>query len=210
MVQNEPVCTDKERRRMNRSMQYLQKERERYHKRKEKGEIKLIHDMSEREKRLARKNWRVRKQRERRNQNIPETFDTPPPTPSGSGPFPIRMNNAGRKRVRKDRAKAYRELEELKVKLAKQKRLTEKYKKRLHRRTQKTKDVNSPRTKTRIELKGQKVNKNTRRTLLFHYVLLKGIREKYQNAKSDKTKQAIHNDLLRKYRMKMMMRRQLK
>jgi len=43
--------------------EYLRKEHERYERRKEVGSIKLVHDMTNTEKRHARKSWRQRKQR---------------------------------------------------------------------------------------------------------------------------------------------------
>lgn len=44
---------------------YLQKERERYNKRKEKGEIKSIQELSARKQRKQRKSWRVNQRNKR-------------------------------------------------------------------------------------------------------------------------------------------------
>ena len=49
---------------------YLQKERNRYQKRKEKGDIKLVADMTERENRSARRRWKLRKQNERNRKRV--------------------------------------------------------------------------------------------------------------------------------------------
>jgi hypothetical protein len=69
------------------------------------------------------------------------------------------------------------------------------------------------RTKTKIPLKGQIVNEATRKSLLFHHVLLKEIKCKYAKAKKEKTRQvlikAVSSDLLKKYRIKMFARKQL-
>lgn len=193
---------------------YLEKERSRYQKRKEKGDIKLVSNMTEREKRITRKGWKVRKQKERQNNSTQQhliNIDTPPPTPTG--PFPVRFVNPSRQRMRRDRAKAYREIDKLKKQLSDQKRKTEKYKKRLYRHSLKDKDVNSPRTKTKTLLKGQKVTTAVKRTILFHHVFIQGIKEKYHQSKSDKTKQllakALRGKLLKKYRMQRLAKHQL-
>ena len=192
---------------------YLRKERARYHKRKEKGEIKMVSDMTEREKRHKRKFWRQHKQKER-NQKKNRHLDTPPPTPP-TGPFPVRLQtSSSRQRMRRDRAKAYREIDRLKQQVIQQKKMIERYKKRLYRKSQKLKDANSPKTKTKQLLKGQKVNEHVRKTLLFHNVFLQGIKEKYQNAECEKAKQllskAFSSKLLRKYRMQKLAKNHLK
>nr|CAH7732207.1 unnamed protein product [Callosobruchus chinensis] len=52
-----------------------QKERERYHRRKQQGKIKMVDQMSEREKRMQRKKWRTRsKSRYGRNKEM-KAFD---------------------------------------------------------------------------------------------------------------------------------------
>ena len=66
---------------------YLQKERNRYQKRKEKGDIKLVADMTEREKRSARGRWKLRKQNERNRKTV-STMELNT-TPHSPGPFPI-------------------------------------------------------------------------------------------------------------------------
>lgn len=193
---------------------YLQKEKKRYHKRKVEGQIRSINDMTEREKRHTRKAWRKKKQKERNERKRESTelqLETPPSTPSG--PFPINLTNAGRKKVRKDRAKAYREIKKLKDQIADQKRTIERYKKRLYRQKLNSSDTNSPRTQTRTLLKGQKVTNHTRRILLFHHVFLKGLKEKYSSTRSERKKQiltkSLTTSLLKKYRMIQMARKSL-
>lgn len=66
--------------------EYLSKERARYHKRKAKGEIKLASEMTDRERRNARRCWRVHKQRQKNLE-----ANTPPPSPSHSSPFRLRL-----------------------------------------------------------------------------------------------------------------------
>jgi len=192
---------------------YLTKERARYHKRKERGDVKLVSEMTDREKRGTRRTWRLQKQRQRRKIKDLENLNTPPTSPPG--PFPIRLNNhSNRQRVRKDRAKAYREIDKLRNKVTEQKKLIERYRKRLYRQSQRQQDLESPRTKTKYQLKGQRVSEHTRRQLLFHNALLKGFIEKYRQAKSEKAKKTLshvfRSDMLKKYRLQTMAKKQLK
>ena len=112
----------------------------------------------------------------------------------------------GRQRVRRDRSKAYREIAKRKQTADNQRRTIEKYRKRLYRRSQRTNDLDSPRTKTDSMLRGQRVSMPVKKTLLFHHVLVKGVTEKYKLMKSERSKQllaqAFCNKLLKKYRMK--------
>lgn len=190
---------------------YLQKERERYQKRKEKGKIQTIADMTARDKRHERRKWRHRKRDERRKKSQPvPCADTPPPTPS-PGPFPVHLKDSSERRkttkrkVKRDRSKAYRTIEQLEKELKIHKRLEERFRKRLYRNKVKQTDANSPRTKTHRLTKGQKVTASTRRIILFHNVLVEGLRRKYKDMKSEKQKQiltkAITSNLLTKYRL---------
>lgn len=187
--------------------EYLEKEKARYKKRKEKGEIKSIDDMNTREKRKQRREWRVKKRDQRkRKKNLTEVLnDTPPPTP---GPWPIvlqpeQRSKRGRKIVQKNRSKVYRELGKVKEQLAKQKRISEKYKKRLQRLKKKSTD--SPRSKTKHLLKHQKVTEEVRKALLFHNAFIEGIKQKYKKLRSERQKQimskAVTSSILKKYRL---------
>ena len=143
--------------------QYQLKEKERYKKKKEAGIVKQAKDMSPRELRYARKHWMKNQRRKRRqDKKIQEDMRqvlSPPPTPSPDRGQdqnqvieeihqnkPIEenqrretMRKLGRKKVRKDRAKAYRELFNLRIRLQQEARLKEKYKKRYNRlKSQKT------------------------------------------------------------------------
>lgn len=194
--------------------EYLMKERTRYKHRKESGDIKPISEMNSRQQRNTRREWKKRKQheRERKKMVTPLINITPPtsPTEGSPGPFPINLRPpsqkklSGRKRVRRERSKSYRRIQALEEKLKSANKRAERYRKQLQR-CKRTVDVDSPRTKTRLLLKGQKVNKTTRKVLLFHHVFLAGIRQKYREIKSNKEKQllsnAIKSKLLKKYRM---------
>ncbi|CAC5379288.1 unnamed protein product [Mytilus coruscus] len=197
--------------------EYLQKERNRYKDKKISGVVKPIEDMTEREQRRTRKHWRKHQanKRERMKQAI-ETNNflannTPPVSPE-NGEFQqnIRRTNAqrrGRKKVRKDRSKAYRQLRKLSVRLISAEKLNQRYRQRLHRMKNKGKlSSESPRSKTNILLKKQNVSPKVRKTLLYHFSLVEGIKQKYRDNKSEKKRQLIRNvvksNILKKYRFK--------
>ena len=125
--------------------------------------IKLVNKMSEHEKRIVRRSMRKRKQieREKRKMTAPVIGEfTNPPKPTGL--FPIRLREsserkqAGRMKVRRECSKSYRQIEKLKQKLSSKAKLAERYRKSLYRHKIKNLNTNSPRTKTRMMLTGQK------------------------------------------------------
>ena len=95
---------------------YKQNEKGKYLRRKETGSRKLVKDMSDGEQRTQRKQWKRQKQNSRKGAKQYEAM-----TPWNSPPNVYDLNqvriNVGRKKVRKDRAKAYREINVLQVKL---------------------------------------------------------------------------------------------
>jgi len=111
--------------------------------RKLKGTVKLVSEMSGRESRYKRKQWRTNQRNKRAKDKYITTINTPPPTPEGSDAQRQENQNSderqqvnknmGRKRVRRDRAKAYRRLFHMQTKLESEKRNKEKYKKKYYR-----------------------------------------------------------------------------
>lgn len=193
--------------------EYIRKEKARYQYRKDKGDIKSILEYKPREQRAIRKQWRLRKkiQRDKEKIGINDIRATPPQSPlEGTSD---ERRSAGRKKVRRDRSAAYRKIKHLEEQLIKEKRLKEKMKKRLYRLKKKC-NTDSPRAKLKVLIKGQNINKETRRTLLFHNVLIDSIRKKYATAKSEREKhiltKAICSSLLKKYRLQSFARHQLK
>ena len=75
---------------------YLKKENERNEKRKAEGTIKLVSEMTSREKRSTRKAWRENKKRQKQRQNLTESL-TPPSTLTTSPPFEIKARRESRK-----------------------------------------------------------------------------------------------------------------
>ena len=110
---------------------YKMNERNRYKMRKEKGSIKSIKDMSQREQRDTRRNWRRNQSKKRKRDIIfkvrVNAIPSPPTSPDGIDNRAETMKKVGRKQIHKDRSKAYRNITKLKVKLYDQTRLTELY-----------------------------------------------------------------------------------
>lgn len=107
--------------------EYKRKERERYHKRKQEGKIKLIEDSTEREKRSKRKLWRESSKKHREGRRIIQNIikaDTPPPSPvppgEGEGnnqvhynPGTSRQFQQGKKQSRKHKRELLKKIEKL-------------------------------------------------------------------------------------------------
>ncbi|KAH3737917.1 hypothetical protein DPMN_044515 [Dreissena polymorpha] len=123
--------------------EYLELERKRYGKKKEDGQVKLIGDVSERERRRRRKYWREMKKKQ----------PLVPPSPSSSSHL-TEKKKLGRKRVKREKSRTYRKMQNLEEQLNIQKRINEKLRKRLYRANQKHIDPNSPRTKVKLIFKG--------------------------------------------------------
>ena len=94
--------------------EYLERERQRYKKRKEEGKIKTIHNLPEREQRALRRKWKTCK-RQQRAKRTTETSNelTPPQSPEGPVQDHVvqavsNQEKRGRKKVRRDQKKAYR------------------------------------------------------------------------------------------------------
>ena len=139
---------------------YLQKERERYKQRKETGSRKLVQDMTPREHRKQTKAWRKHQIDHREKcRKIDEACDvTPPHSPHRNLQLPeSHQKRKGRKNVRRDRAKAYRTIEHLKVKLDTAHKSVKKLQKRNERSNAKITDLESkidtPRSKANTLLR---------------------------------------------------------
>ncbi|KAK6168559.1 hypothetical protein SNE40_021067 [Patella caerulea] len=129
--------------------EYLQYERERYKKDKLLKKKKCVKDMSLREQRAIRKKWRNAKQKERKNKKkLSNAIITPPNSPTENLDQSVRSS----KREKRQQSKCYRDNEKLRLEVLKQKKICEKYKKKLIRLREENKDNNnkdSPRTTTR-------------------------------------------------------------
>jgi hypothetical protein len=97
-----------------RRSEYLMKERLKYKKVKKKsGKIKLVKDMTEREKRYARKNWRNQKKDLRTRQKLAKqmmVIETPPSSPQmNAGPSRQKIQAV----KRKEKGKSQRSVEKM-------------------------------------------------------------------------------------------------
>ena len=196
---------------------YLQRERNRNMKKKEKGILKSVQDMTAREKRAARKRWRNQKRKKREQikeqAKVMKSLLTPPNTPAGVNGLPedvvVQQKKQSSKKKKREIAKCYRDNERLKKELAKQKLVSDKYRKRLERQSEMQKrqesKLDTPRTKTRKLLRHfpQKI---VRKTLVFQTALIEQIKQKYRNKLKKGQKKDIldilHGSVLRKYKIK--------
>lgn len=196
-------------------------ERERYYRRKQEGKIKSITEMTEREKRNVRKQWKIRSKNyyeaKKRAINFEKMLadgtppSTPPPiteennmqqqrnisnTPQVSGRI-----SAGKKRRRRNRDQLKATISELEKKLRKEKASKEKYKKRLQR-MENNKDT--PRKKVKNLLRGQTVSTAVKKKLLFGEVMSSQIKENFSEQKSPADKRKfvsnVTGHIVKKYK----------
>ncbi|XP_033736384.1 uncharacterized protein LOC117324573 [Pecten maximus] len=188
--------------------EYKRKERERNKKRREKGLIQPIGNLGERDQRSQRRKWKINQRNKRQNdkdlQKQLESIETPPMSPSQAAAANITVPSAraetlqrtGRKKVRKDRAKAYRDIYKLKIKLQKEQKQKLKYKKRYQRLA--TKKSKSRTLNKKVD---EMIRTNeTKKALLVHQSIVDRIKNRYMKSKSQKEKQMI-SSLICSYRM---------
>ncbi|XP_060806067.1 uncharacterized protein LOC132902972 [Amyelois transitella] len=174
-----------------------EKERLKYQKKKEKGLRKLVRDMTPREHRTAKKNWkkhctdyRARKKTLKETTNAFVRDNTPSSETEISAP-PTTDNSANKKRKRHAkllREKANRDKDN---KILEYKRKVEKYKKRLSR-LEKTINQNkdeTPNTKINRMIDDSNSRKEIVKKALFGEVMNKQLKENYSQLKTQKDKQ---------------------
>jgi len=99
--------------------EYLANERRRWQERKNAKKIKSVADMRTRELRYKRKEWCTKKRMQRQKQKADQELRvlSPPLTPLHvklfSTPTSSTQSSLGRKRVRRDRSKLYRQVQKL-------------------------------------------------------------------------------------------------
>ncbi|XP_060069280.1 trichohyalin-like [Ylistrum balloti] len=178
---------------------YKRKERERNRRRRERGLMPSINEMSERDKRMGRKRWKLnqreKRQRDKLQRRAIATIPTPPISPSNQETQRnTTMRRRGRQRPRRDRAKAYRDLYQLRISLKKEKTLREKYKKRCQRL--KRKAITEEENEVDVQIK----NKEAKKALLLSTIITNRIKQRYAKSKSQKEKQLI-STLICSYRI---------
>jgi hypothetical protein len=203
----------RERKRAENEYEFKNKERQRWHKRRSDGSVKVVEDMTERQHRSMKRKWRTSSQlyRDKKKAAKRINLDSPPATPSdGNGDVePSNNLRRGRKKVHKSRSKAYRMINNLKEQLENERRKKERYRKRLHRQRYKivlgsaekaaacssssssgqvcmaTASPCTPRAKTRkmLSLCGS-VTPAVRKSLLLHNALIGEVNETMNQADS--------------------------
>ena len=190
--------------------EYKRAEHDRYEHRKQTGSRKLVKDMSAREHRMQRKKWRTWKvDSVRRHAVSQQELQPVPEIQSSTITSNTDKNLRGRRKVRKDRAKAYRTITKLKEELQQKNKTIQKYRQRLYRKSvcsrSNEKNENTPRSTTRRQLSGCHVNSRVRKCLLFHNVLVSNLKSGFSQAKTERQKRAIAQtvggQLLKKYRL---------
>ena len=113
--------------------EYLHTEQARYIKLKRLGVRKLISEQSDKDKKITRRQWRgyqrSRRQGKQEVSTVLAAIGTPPTSPD-QVVLPENRRERGRKQVRRDRARCYQELKRVRLTLEKEKKRTEKYRKR--------------------------------------------------------------------------------
>jgi len=205
-----------------------EKERNRWRRRKAEGKIKVFRDLTAREQRAKRKQWKLananRAEQRRRSKEtqdetseimlestIEESEHSLPTSSQFLSPQAVR----GRKRLRKDRTAAYLEIKKLSSKISKLEKKVGKMKKRVQRerklvlgKRQRVESVNvdseneTPRKKSKRMSSDPKV----RKVLKFHYALTSELKTRYGDVGKRETGKVISKlfgtaSILKKYRV---------
>jgi len=167
---------------------YKIKERERYNDKKRRGVVKAVSDMSTREARKVRRNWKKNSETYRRRKKIVGDLLTPPTSPVNADP-PIQnqgrsesMKKTARKNRRREKARVNRFIEKLQIKIQCKERLAGKYKKRYQR-------LKFQLGQNTVE--ESKSYKFTQKAYCLYQTITQTIRKRYNDTKSFKEKQKI-------------------
>nr|CAI5840228.1 unnamed protein product [Callosobruchus analis] len=198
-IKNDPVLYEESKRREN----------ERYLARKTAGKIKTIDQMSTREKRKIRKEWKARSKKtyenKKRQQQLERNLqeNTPPASPIPFQPRVLTPDesqaNLSRQAIkgklikRRNRESLKTEIKYLREQLRKKDRKLVKYKKKVQRMEKKLPDT--PKKIVNNMLKGQQVPPEIKRSLVLSEVM-------QQQLKSKSSKENLFGALIKKYRFK--------
>lgn len=190
----------------NRRKEYLLKEKQKYKRDIETKKKKCVKDMTEREKRSARKRWRLYKQQVRAKQKKVSESKSPPKTPSSACSSHQKLSS--KKKKKREEAKCYRENKLLKEKIINLEKKHAIYRKRLQRAKEQSSNdalkgnVLTPRSKTRKLLRNFS-KKEVKRALLFHNALIDQLKlaHKLRPAVSP-VPGILSGSIIRKYKLK--------
>lgn len=187
----------------------------------QKGQRKLIADQTDREKRKTRKIGKEATDKSRKRKKDAEDEErilnenSPPPSEDGSPmraepPQPDGRRRSGRKKIKRNKTKIYRDMEKLTLKFNKSRQKAERYKKlylRLLKSCKEQENIEAtPRTKVKRLLKGQAVSEVVRKRLVFGELIEQQLSKSYRSTANIRDKHLIRNifnpDKLHKYKVK--------
>lgn len=187
------------------------KDRERYIKLKEKNKIKTVKDLTPREHRRLKKQWRERKARSNlRKKHLDGVMkNNTPPHSEDEQPNVSEQKKRGRKLVRKDRSKSYRTIKKLTKEKENFRKKYQKYKKKFERERSKNKIPTaspSPRKKVTSLVGKSGASPQVKKQLFLHFVLKRQLKEQMLTVKSKTKKQqlmikVLGSKTLRRYRV---------
>lgn len=181
---------------------YCEKERARNEKRKKEGKLKLIHQLSDREKRARRKQQNLWKKNSRLRQKEDIKLKTIQNDVNNN--IESKQARLGKKRIQKNLRKCFRDNKKLSNDNKTLRMKINSLHKKLQRLKIKKSESSSLKSKVDKLLKGQKVSPEVRKKLLFHEVMVQQLKSSYQDSKSSKFKQilgrAISGKIVKKYR----------
>ncbi|XP_045489803.1 trichohyalin-like [Pieris rapae] len=189
-----------------------EKERLKYIKKKEKGQVKSVVAMNARELRQKRKQWKKNSKVYRDKKDIARKDlqrvldDTPPQSPSVLQQSREDIAARNRRQMRRRRAILYARIVNLEKRVKNAVKLSEKYKKRYLRLKTKNTDPESPTTKVNTFLKNVQVPDLVKKKLLFGEALSKDLKTSYDDlGKKHENKKKYYNMLklksLHKYKL---------
>ena len=197
-----------------RRAEYLAKSIQKYQSDKSVGKRKSINEMTQRDQRMARKQWRQQQLNHRRKIKEENHILTPPNSPIEQEgnlnaeipiPEPSRQMQSGRKKHKQKTNKCYRDQAKLKRQVEMLSKRASMYKQRWIRERHKVGDT--PRTKTRNLLRNFSASQSkaaVRKTLIFNNVLVDEMGKSYQRG-SHKVKRSISSiiagHLIKKYHL---------
>ena len=200
------------------------KERERWRRRCLNNKGKPVTELSQRQQRLVRRKWKLQKAEYRQAQR--QVQQSSPVTPPPEGEQSNSRHTAGRRRVKRDRAAAYKTIEKLRSALDDERHRRERYRKQLARLQRKLSPSQmgdtptqsnspaivatpspagstlsiTPRSKTRGMLCGStRVDSNVGVALLLHNIMIESMKNK---RRGETSKGQLKCALIEKYRLK--------
>ncbi|XP_060585150.1 uncharacterized protein LOC132741080 [Ruditapes philippinarum] len=178
--------------------EYKRKEKERYKKRKEKGQFLPVAELSTRDQRKLRRNWRInqrnKRQKDKKLQHDVSKILSPPNSPTSPEHHIIQQNqyesrkSAGRKKKNLNRSKVYREQFKLRIQLNNERRQKEKYKKRYFRLKKRICTDEMVSTVDKIIYK-----KEVRSALTLYTIMINNIKKRYRDCETSQEKRTIKN-----------------